>query len=414
VEAMSGDFRQTFRKTILNSDDFVHATFTGRHQDDRLKWHKVTLRPVQIKKVRHVQFSYFGEDKNITKNYAGTEIVAPLDQLLALPFRNLQLLRAGEKVRVQISKRGKAIIHRDRDVQQKPINLEHDRKKSYLLPEGGSDPFLYAIGITTEDGKVKAKMQRKFRQINQFLKLVDDTVQFELPLEHPIRVVDFGCGSAHLTFAIYHYFSHVLGLSTELVGVDIKRQLLEDHSQLVRSLKWEGISFQATRIIDYEPAFSPDIVLALHACDTATDEALAQGIKSGSRFIFSVPCCHHHLQQQLSRLTPPSQFYAIMRHGILGERMGDILTDAFRALILQMMGYTTDVVEFVSVEHTPRNLMLRATRSNRQADPRFAREYEEMKDFWEVTPFLEHLMSKDLTSIRQPEQFDVTEGALTT
>lgn len=399
---MSDDYRQLFRKVILDADDFVEASFSGPRQDGRLAWHKVTLRPVLIRNIKQIQFSYFDAEKNITKNHAGSEIQGPLEELLALPYRNLQLKRAGEQIRVQISKKGRAIIHRDRNVRQMNAGLEHDRKKRYLLsPE--TDPFLHATGITTADGKVKAKMQRKFRQINQFLKLIDETARLDSSMDRPVRVLDFGCGSAHLTFATYHYLSHVLQLPTQLVGVDIKDQLLEVHAQTAQRLGWEGISFQAMKIIDYLPDDAPDIVLALHACDTATDEALAQGIKSSTRYIFCAPCCHHHLQQQLNRKSAPTPFPAIRRHGILSERMGDILTDAFRALLLGMAGYKTDVVEFISTEHTPRNLMIRASRINGSADSRLAGEYQKMKDFWGVVPYLEDLVRPYLEGLIEEE-----------
>jgi SAM-dependent methyltransferase len=390
---MSHDYQQIFREAILGDREaLVEASFRSRPQDDRLPWLRVTLRPVLIKGIRQVQFSYFEVDRSITKNHTGEALKSSLEELLALPYRNLQLRTVDEQIRVQISKKGKAIIHRQREPRPQRASLAHDRKKSYLLADGDSDPFLRAIGITNADGSVKAKMQRKFRQINQFLKLVDETVQLDGVGDRPVRVIDFGCGNAYLTFAVYHYLNRVRELPTDLVGVDIKDQFVETHARKMESLGWDNISFQATRIIDYRPEISPDIVLALHACDTATDEALAQGIRSESQHIFCAPCCHHHLQQQLTQKQPPSPFLPVMRHGILKERMGDILTDSFRALILRAAGYATDVIEFVSTEHTPRNLLIRAVRSRRPDSQAAVREYEEMKAYWGVEPYLERLL----------------------
>lgn len=243
-----------------------------------------------------------------------------------------------------------------------------------------------------KNGKIKANMQSKYRQINEFLKLIDETLEPKKLDKSSFSVVDFGCGNAYLTFATYHYLTHILEIPTHLIGVDVKTDLLQKHIEHSRTLGWTNLSFQSVKIEDFEPARPVDIVLALHACDTATDEAIAQGIRMQSQFIFSAPCCHHHLQQQLDQQPLPLEFRSVLRHGILKEHLGDILTDAFRASILRMMGYKTDVVQFVSAEHTPKNLMIRAVKSVSPVNPKFVQEYKDLKNFWKVTPYLEHLL----------------------
>jgi SAM-dependent methyltransferase len=276
--------------------------------------------------------------------------------------------------------------------------LRHDRQKQLLLPVGGPDSFLQAIGIMNREGKVRPRMRRKFRQINEFLRLMTETGELKKFDHVPLKVVDCGCGNAYLTFAAYHYLNHILGLPTELTGIDVRDDLLKQQSQQSRELGWAGLTFQPASIIDFQPATPPDIVLALHACDTATDEALAQGIKWQSQMILSAPCCHHHLQQQLNRQPAPEVFEPVMHHGILKERLGDILTDTLRALILRILGYRAEVIEFISTEHTDKNLMIRAVKTEQAGSAKAIQEYQELKLFWQVRPYLEELLQTELES----------------
>ncbi|MFQ5576105.1 MAG: SAM-dependent methyltransferase [Anaerolineae bacterium] len=394
---MTGDYQTLLKTRILQDDTFIRAAFSGSQKGQAAPWVKVSLRPVSLKGKPHLQFSYFDGQKDISKNYAGAEAETRLDELLALPFNSVTAQTAAETVRVQFSKKGRAIIHRANTPARKakPPTLAHDRRKRMPLPANRPDPFLQATGIMTAGGKIRAGMEDKFRQINRFLELVAAAAEFEAwPGDSPIRVVDCGCGSAHLTFAAYHYLTNALGRPTRMVGIDLKADLLARRAEQARQLGWEGLTFEPAAIIDYTPPAPPDIVLALHACDTATDEALAQAVRWGSRYIFSVPCCHHHLHAQLPPLkdAPPAA-KPVFRHGILKARWGDILTDACRALILRLMGYRADVVEFIAAEHTAKNLMIRAVKTTRPGNPQLLKEYKALKTAWQVTPYLETLLT---------------------
>jgi SAM-dependent methyltransferase len=235
-------------------------------------------------------------------------------------------------------------------------------------------------------------MQRKFKQINEFLRLVDETDSLTRFTGHPLHVVDFGCGNAYLTFAVYYYLHDILKLDAHVVGVDIKADLIERHQEKAKALGWSQLTFQTGRISDYRSEIVPDVVLALHACDTATDDALAQGIRWGSKLIVCAPCCQHELQQQMSQVPMPNALLPIFQHGILFERVGDILTDTFRASILRIMGYRTDVTQFVPIEHTAKNLMIRAVKTSPPGNARWIEEYRNLKEFWQVTPYLERLL----------------------
>lgn len=389
-------YQEEIRREIANDETFIEAVFKGARKGHNLPWERVVVRPVLLKNGRFFQFSYFDNQKHIAKNYAGAEVAQKLTELLELPFRSIQVKSSRGRFLIQFSKKGKAIIHREKVEAPIPLpDMTHDREKKLILSASEPVPFLQKVGIMTQNGRVKASMRRKFRQINTFLQLIDQTIAADL--ESPVRVVDFGCGNAYLTLAMYHYLHNIRHMNTEMVGIDIKSDLMQRHNQTAQSLGWPGLQFKPMSIEKYSPELPPHIVLALHACDTATDDALAQGILHKSHYIFAAPCCHHHLQAQLHQHEPAEPFAPVMRHGILKERLGDILTDSFRALILRLMGYQTDVIEFIATEHTPRNLMIRAVKSSSPGEAQFVEEYQALKSFWQVTPYLESLLQSELS-----------------
>ncbi len=397
----NSDYGELIKSRILDRDNFVRATFSGSRPGASVEWTRVVIRPVLLKDERFLQFSLFDGKKDITKNYSGDEIGSQLTDLLALSFRNFHVESRTGSLQINLSKKGKPMISesKTKEPDEREINLAHDREKNWILPVDKPEPFLQMVGIMTQDGKVKADMQHKFRQINEYLRLVEQTGLAERSKDSPIRVLDCGCGNAYLTFATYHYLANVLGFKTWMVGIDVQANLLQKHVANAMSLGWDGLSFEAASIIDHIPEAAPDVVLALHACDTATDDAIAQGIKWGSQYVITAPCCHHNLQEQLNSQTCSAPFNSVFRYGILGERVGDILTDTFRALILRIMGYRTDVVQFVSPEDTAKNLMIRASAGLRRGDPQFIKEYRELKEFWHVTPYLEQLLGDEFTGL---------------
>ncbi len=394
----STNYKALIQTSILDEKNFVKATFKGQQRGEYVPWQEVVIRPVLIKDERHLQFSYFESNKNIVKNYNADDVAEKLTQLLAQPFKNYKVENSAGNFHVQITKKGRAIVHHSNASSTEKLDLSHNRRKAHLITKETSDAFLKAVGIMTGNGQIKANMQRKLHQINDFLRLIEDKLDAEaLRKNEPIKVVDFGCGNAYLTFATYHYLNHLLQVKTHLTGVDVKADLMQRHLNNSQGLGWQHLNFVPTTIIDYEAETPADIVIALHACDTATDEALAQGIGWQSDYIFSAPCCHQHLQQQLRQQPSPTEFKPILRHGILRERWGDILTDTFRATILRMMGYRTEVIEFVSSEHTAKNLMIRAVRTSAPGQTEAIEEYKTLKSQWNVTPFLETLLGDQVT-----------------
>ena len=393
---MDQEYQMKVKDRILSGASFIRAVFSGSQRGQAMQWLRVVIRPVEIKGEVKFQFSYFDENKDITKNYSGDEVADKVDEIINSNFRNIHVKTMDRVLEVRITRKGKALLS-EKQASNIPskIDYAHDRTKRKMLSSPESIPFLQAVGIMTRDGKIKADMQRKYRQVNEYLRLVDETNAFTHLPDKKIHVVDFGCGNAYLTFAIYFYLNDILGLKAYVTGVDVKADLLEKHREKATSLKWERLNFQVGQITDYQPDFVPEVVIALHACDTATDDALALGIRWGCKLIVAAPCCQHELQVQLSKMPAPEPFKTIAHYGILYERLGDILTDTLRAAILRIMGYHTEVIQFVSTEHTAKNLMIRAVKSYPPGNPIPIEEYVNLKEYWQVIPYLETLLGSD-------------------
>ncbi|HSW97275.1 MAG TPA: SAM-dependent methyltransferase [Candidatus Saccharimonadales bacterium] len=393
---MTVNYKHLVPEILLNESIFVKAVLTGGVK----QWTKVIIRPVMIKGKRNLQFSYFDKKKDITKNYFGNEANKMINHVLQEKFTNIMLHTTEKNIQIEIPKKGKAIIHEHTADIVPTIELAHDKQKSFVLSSEEPVPFLQAVGIMTQDGKIKADKQHKFKQINEFLKIISQSLPSRLQHnEKNLEIIDFGCGSGYLTLAVYYYFTEILKKQIHMTGVDIKRDVLTKLTQETKDLNWVDIAFEESSIIDFTSVDKADIVIALHACDTATDEALAKAIHMDSTMVFVSPCCHHNLQEKLQKTNIPFIFQPVFRHTILEERVGDILTDTFRALILQIVGYKTDVIEFISSEHTAKNLMIRAVKAEYPTIAKYIHEYKSLKNYWKVTPHLEKLLGRTFADL---------------
>ncbi|MBY0514506.1 MAG: SAM-dependent methyltransferase, partial [Gemmataceae bacterium] len=280
-----------------------------------------------------------------------------------------------------------------------PVVESHNRVKDVPLPEGEADHLLEVMGISGPDGRVRPTMRAKFNQINEFLKQIAHTLDDAKlnNLGREIRILDCGCGSSYLTLAAHHYLNDVLQIPTQILGVDVNDEVIRASVERADRLGANGLFFECRKIGTAD--VDADIVLALHACDTATDDAIAQAVRSEARLLLSVPCCHHDLNKVLTAGGPSEVLRPMLRHGILLQRTADLVTDAFRALALRIMGYRTDVVEFVGTEHTPRNLMIRAVRGPAPGDAAHVAEYVELKRFWRVTPYIEKVLGEPFQNL---------------
>lgn len=387
----------TIAESIL-SESLRRATFAGPARKQATAWVRVVVRPVEIREERQLQFAYFDGRKTLTKNFPIADAPQPLEELLACGFAGIHIATASEVIDVRTTKKGDVHIGR-RAVANDAKPIAHNRVKDVPLPEGRADRVLEAMGILTSAGKVRHTMRAKFTQINEFLKhlrhVLDDAGL--RTLDRPIEILDCGCGASYLTIAVHHYLNDTLALPARILGVDVNEEVIRKSVERTASLGTNNLNFACGRIGNVD--VKADVVLALHACDTATDDAIAQAIRADARLLLSVPCCHHNLNAQLHAAGPAEVLRPILRHGILRERTADLITDSFRSLALRIMGYRTDVVEFVSPEHTARNLMIRAVRGVPVGEAAFVREYRDLKEFWGVTPHIERVFGESFEHI---------------
>ena len=374
---------------LLDGERLVRAIASGKRPGKEPPWRRVELRPVRLKAGLKLQIVEYDERQAHTRNLGYDEAGAAVDALLALPFGHWHVKSLDGEIQVRITRKGEAQVHRA-GPHATEQQLGHNRDKPRLLD--ADDEFWRAVGIAGVDGTVKPTRQDKYRQVEEFVRELDAVLKPELvPAGRPLKVVDLGCGNAHLSFAAYRYLTKTRGLSVELTGVDIKAQARERNNALAAALGWDGIRFVEGTIAE-APVEGADVVLALHACDTATDDALARAVAWAAPVVLAAPCCHHDIQTQLRAQPAPGAYGMLTRHGILRERFADILTDAFRAALMRLAGYRVEVVEFVPSQHTPRNTMLRAIRTGAAPDAAVEAQYAELVRTWGVKPRLSELI----------------------
>jgi hypothetical protein len=346
---------------------------------------RVIVRPVELRSGLRYQFTSEGPDRTRDENVAPDEAETRLRALLG-EYR--QALLHSREADFQVLG-GERILRRP--ATRPAAELAHDRRKQRLLEEGRPDPFLVELGVMDAGGRVRAKRYDKFRQINRFLELVADVVPY-LPRDRVVEVVDFGSGRSYLTFALYHYLHDVEGLQVAALGLDVKEDVIGDCSSLARRLGYDGLRFEVGDIAGYDGGAGADLVVSLHACDTATDLALEKAVRWKAAAIMAVPCCQHELLDQIrcDALAP------MLGYGILKERVAALATDAARAQILELVGYRTQIVEFVETEHTPKNLMIRAVRRGRPVPRARAEAYRAFRDALGISPFLERALADRL------------------
>ncbi|MBM7785298.1 class I SAM-dependent methyltransferase [Tenggerimyces flavus] len=393
------------KSLVLDDERLVRAVAAGRRKGEQPSWRRAELRYVELKSGRHLQLTTYDQTQAFATNVATGDQEQAVDALLSEPFGNWHVETTEQTVQLRVTKKGEAQVHTA--AAQSTATREHDRQKDRVIQP--TEPFLHAIGITDAQGRVKPTRQDKYRQVEEFVRNLDQaledaraTGQLRTPSDdEPWRVVDLGCGNAYLTFAAYSHLSKRYPI--ELIGIDVKEQARERNTKLAADLGWSGaMRFEQGEIATAELDERPDIVLALHACDTATDDALARAVRWQAALVLAAPCCHHDLQRQLKQGEPPAPYALVARNPILRERLADMLTDALRAAVLRLLGYRVDVVEFVDSAHTPRNLLLRAVRTNADPAPETVRDYGELTAAWGVRPALARLLEPELGKVLRP------------
>jgi len=389
------------RERLLDDDTLVRAVASGRRRGHAPRWRRVEVRYVDLKAGRRVQVTAYDDTQAHTANHAlGAAAAGAVEALLDEPFGNWHVETASESLQVRVTKKGDAVTHVARRVAQVTPEREHDRDKQRLLRE--DDAVFVALGLSDHQGRLKPSRQAKYRQVEEFLRILDASVgeEFERgrlrqPTDaDPLRVVDLGCGNGYLTLAAQRFLTAVRGLPVVVTGVDSKQQSAEHNARVAGELGMAA-EFVVGSIGEVALDPAPEIVLALHACDTATDDALARALGWEAPLILAAPCCHHDIAAQLRRHPSPTPYGLLTRHGILRERFADTLTDALRASLLRARGYRVDVMQFVESKHTPRNTLLRAVRtggSSVGAIEAAGEEYDDLVVTWGIRPRLAELL----------------------
>lgn len=339
----------------------IHITISNPRTKGGIK--KVILRPVQLKNEIFYQKSSYEEKKVFHENLTADECKAQMLDLVK-EFKQVELLTETERLTGLVSKKGKATVKiKQTGCACQERDLSHNRKKEYLIPEGTPIPYLVDLGVMTKEGKIVHSRYDKYRQINRFLEFIED-ILVNLPKDRPVRILDFGCGKSYLTFAMYEYLHERKGYQVEMIGLDLKEDVMEHCSQLAEKYGYENLHFYTGDIANYEDDKPIDMVVTLHACDTATDYALEKAVRWGAKVILSVPCCQHELNRRITcdDLAP------IMDYGLLKERFAALLTDGLRAKLLEEQGYQVQILEFIDMEHTPKNILIRAVHTGKKAE----------------------------------------------
>lgn len=364
---------------------------------------KICARPVLKNKSLLFQIEEYTKTqvfhKNLTAGDAGSYLTGKLSSDTSsqtAEFKNALVETQSFTANVLVSKKGTITIKKkmNTSAKQPKISLSHNRKKKYILEEGIPVPFLIDLGVMTQNGSIVNAHYDKFRQINRFLEYIEDILP-SLPTGRELRILDFGCGKSYLTFAIYYYLKVLKGYPVRITGLDLKEDVIRHCNELAVKYGYDKLEFLCGDIAYYDGCSQVDMVVTLHACDTATDYALAKAVGWGAKVILSVPCCQHELNKQMKNdlLSP------VLHYGILKERMAALMTDGLRAQILEANGYRTQILEFIDMAHTPKNLLIRAVYNGHCADNKA--QIDELLAAFDVNPTLYRLLCKKDNTISE-------------
>jgi len=351
MERIMDKLSEHLNKVLSNSPyKLVISAPVGKTQ----KYRKIAI---NLKK-DYYQAEKYTQKQVFHENFSKEEIKDFCMALLSGQYRELNAWDGEHSYNIKISKKGKAFLGKKRSENQPERSMEHNRKKEYILSEGRIIKPLIDMGIFTKTGKVASSMHDKYKQINRFVEIIDDAIRGKDIKE--LKVIDFGCGKSYLTFIMYYYFTEIKGIKVDMVGLDLKKEVIERCNFISRKYGYENLHFEVGDINGYKFSGTVDVVIALHACDTATDYALFNAVKWGAEMIFSAPCCQHELNAQIKS----DEFSILTRYGIIKERVSALVTDSIRGNLLVHCGYKTQILEFIDYGHTPKNIMIRAVKSN--------------------------------------------------
>ncbi len=322
------------------------------------KVNKVKIRPIMIKEELRYQETAFIGEQVFHKNYDRDEMIGRIMTYMSEDFRQCEIETMNFKATILVSKKGKLTISKKQAAGNgAKADFSHNRTKTYLLEEGIPVPFLIDLGVQTTEGRIIKSKYDKFKQINRFLEFIEDILP-TLSKDRKIKIIDFGCGKSYLTFAIYYYMTVLKKLDVQIIGLDLKKDVIKHCNELSEKYGYDGIKFYEGDISSFDYIEEIDMVVTLHACDTATDYALAKAVNWKAKVILSVPCCQHEVNKQITSI----ELMPVLKYGLIKERMSALITDAVRANMLEEQGYEVQILEFIDMEHTPKNILIRAVK----------------------------------------------------
>ena len=382
-------------QTITTDESLVDAIFSNVRNKNQTDYTQVKIKPILIKNKLHYHLEYIYSTKVSHENLRGEDFILRILELSSL-MKQINIYTSDHDYQVLLSKKMKVkIIKKAPTKHKEEVSLSHNIKKEYLFEEGIPVPFLVELGVMNKEGLVVKSKYNKFRQINRFVEMVRDVVQ-DLPKDKKIQIIDFGCGKSYLTFALHYYLQELCHLDINVIGLDLKQDVIDTCNTLTRKLQLTNLNFVVGDIEHYTDCEAVDMVVSLHACNTATDAALAKAIRWNAKIILSVPCCHHELFTQIANpiLAP------LLDYGIIKERFAALATDGIRAQILEILGYKTQLLEFIDLEHTPKNILIRAIkRTDSYNRSELVSNYTQLTSFLSAKPALEKMLEAELKGI---------------
>lgn len=383
------ELRKLIQEYVEKEETIQSAIVSNPINRDKIS--KVKIRPIMIKEQISYQAESFIGTKAYHKNLAPAELPAYIEQLMTEDFKQLEIDMEAEKITVLVSKKGKVTINRKRKQQAQKLSaaaMSHNKTKKYVLPQDIPVPFLVDLGVQTPEGKIINAKYDKFRQINRYLEFVRDILP-SLPKDRTLTIIDFGCGKSYLTFALYYYLKVMNQYDIRVIGLDLKEDVIAKCNDLSKKYGYDGLTFHVGDISTYEGVDEVDMVVTLHACDTATDYALEKAVRWNASVILSVPCCQHEINKQIKS----KELEPILKYGLIKERMSALITDALRANLLEEQGYETQILEFIDMEHTPKNILIRAVKKKgMHYQSKNKTDLRALEEFFQVNPTLERLL----------------------
>jgi SAM-dependent methyltransferase len=381
-----------FVEDVLNRKTIVSMVISNpRKKQNECK--RLNIKPAIIKNEYVLQFEAIINNKAFHENLSMDEAACKIVENMFDSFKNMYIKTENHEYQCIVSKKGKLTFKKN-NTEKTNLNLSHDRKKEYIIPDNEKCDFLIELGVMDENGKVFKKKYDKFKQINKFLEIVDSTIDYE-SIKESFKIIDFGCGKAYLTFGLYYYFHNILDKKVEIIGLDLKEDVIDFCNITSESLGYDKLVFIKGDIADFHYENNIDMIVTLHACNNATDAALVKAVKWNVDYILSVPCCQHELFNKIDN----ENLAPMLGHGLIKERLSSLVTDTLRTLYLNNEGYEVKLVEFVAMEHTPKNIMIKGIKkATNSSDAKL--KYNDFIKFWNLEDlFIERCHNEEIENV---------------